>query len=593
MKTPLTTLVRFALSTSLLGLGLVTTNVVAAVPSSAGPIVTSHPGLGYLWNFDVANQTDRTCDGFEIQIDGVTPTDVLGTYWGSYGQPSVTATTFNGVAGIDVVYAATYSAGNWSYTTPVGGLEHFGVSLGTAPGDQRYTWLCENPSSPGTLQQYGGTTTGNGYPMPSNPNTVTTAGVNVPASPTAPVVEQVTQTISNPAPAPNLQADAYWACRWELNTTQSIALNNLLTDSSLVRATLSQAMINDQCDLMNPGTSVNTTVSFANGDKGEATVINVYAYTGPYDDAHTPLCNEITGDPNNCANFLGASIATDMLATTVANGGARFGLGVAVAGPGSVAGTDVANANANPGPIACSTGRCGEVVNAGTSVTLTASPAPGAAFTGWTGDCTSTATTCTVVLAKARNVVAHFATTATVDVSAHAIATGHAVTFTLTGTGFPVAPAAPPAVAVSGTGVSIKRVSSTDSTIVLTAKPSTSAATGDRTLTLTIGSKNKPGYQVLTCTACLTVNPSPVITGGAATLYRGHTGTITITGRNFQDGVVVGVSGTGVTVTVQSVSSTTIVLQTSVGLAAPRSTRILTVTNPDAGSAKSSLLTVK
>ena len=502
-------------------------------------------------------------------------------------------TSLCGDVGVDVVYAAAYSAGNWAYSTAVGGIEHFGVSLGNAPGDQRYTWLCENPASPGTLQQYGGTTTGNGYPMPSNPNTVTTAGVSVPASPTAPVVEQVTQTISNPAPAPNLQADAYWACRWELNTTQSIALNNLLTDSNLIKSTLSQAMINDQCDLMNPGASVNTTATFANGDKGEATVVNVYAYTGPYDDAHTPLCNEVTGDPNNCANFLGDSIATDMLATTVANGGARYGLGVAIAGPGSVSGTDTANSNADPGPIACTTGRCGEVANAGTSVTLTETPTAGAVFTGWTGDCASTATTCTVSLSRARNVVAHFVSNATVDVSTNAVATGHALTFTLTGADFPVAPANPPAVAVSGTGVSIKRVSSTSSTIVLTAKPNATAATGDRNITLTIGTKNKPGYQVLTCTGCFTVDPSPTITGGATSLYRGHVGTITVTGHNFQDGIVATIAGTGVTLVVQSVSSTEVVLQATVGAAATRSTRAITLTNPDQGSTKSSLLTVK
>ena len=247
---------------ALISAALIGVQLPAAVVD-ASPVVVGHPGMGYLWNFDTTNSTDRSCQGFEIQIDGVTAADVAGTYWGTYNQPTVTDATFNGTAGIDVVYSATYDSNTslWSVETPVSGLEHFGVSLNVAPGMQRYTWLCDNPSNPGHLSQYGGTTEGNGYPMPVDPSLVMTAGTTVPTVAAGatlgatPVQTAVTQALVNNAPpaAGNRAADAFFACHFELTTNQQITLGDLLTDSNLVKATLSGHQVLDHCDLINGG----------------------------------------------------------------------------------------------------------------------------------------------------------------------------------------------------------------------------------------------------------------------------------------------------------------------------------------------------
>lgn len=52
---------------------------------------------------------------------------------------------------------------------------------------------------------------------------------------------------------------------------------------------------------------------------------------------------------------------------------------------------------------------CSKVVNAGTSVTLSAVAATGSKFAGWSGACTGTALSCTVAMSQSRSVTANFA----------------------------------------------------------------------------------------------------------------------------------------------------------------------------------------
>ena len=491
--------------------------------SQASPIVTGHPGMGYLWNFDTTNNTDRECQGFEVQIDGATAADVLGTYWGTYAQPTVTDTTFNGVAGVDVVWSATYASNTWSVSTPAGGLEHFGVSLGTAPGNQRYTWLCDDPSNPGHLSQYGGTTEGNGYPMPTDPNLVLSAGTSVPAVAAGatlaakPVVTAVTRQLVNNAPAaPGDQTgDAFFACHYELTTNQTVALADLLTDSNLVKATLSGHQILDQCDLINGGGTYNMPKAEINGDNGNKAVtdaVYLYQYTGTYDDAHTPNCSESPSAQDYCANDLGSSIAVDMIAAANANGGNRRGLGVQTVGQGEV---DIVNpvdsnpdASANMTDVAspavhslaagtstkaCTAAKvCGEVLNTNSVVTLTATPAPGYVFAGWVSklnganatSCTKTATTCTVSLSKSVNIVASFTTAPVPSVkslSTTSATRGKTVTITVTGTNFVKGSV----VSFAGTGLVVTTTYKSATSLSAKVVIAKSAAKGLRVVTVT------------------------------------------------------------------------------------------------------------
>ena len=494
---------RSLLATCLVALAFVGVQI-HSTPSEASPVVTGHPGMGYLWNFDTTNNTDRECQGFEIQIDGVTANDVGGTYWGTYNQPTVTDTTFNGTAGIDVIYQATYDQGlgTWSVSTPVGGLEHFGVSLNVAPGMQRYTWLCDNPSNPGHLAQYGGSTEGNGYPMPTDPSLVMTAGTTVPTVPaggtigTTPVQTTVTQTLVNNAPpAPGFAiGDAFFACHFELTTTQQIALGDLLTDSNLVKATLAGHQILDQCDLINGDATFNMPSVNLSDDKGVTNAVYLFSYTGTYDDAHTPNCSENAAAPDYCANDLGASIAVDMIANTSNN----RGLGVQVQGGGTVVVAPPAQpqsmrAYASAAPVTCAANTvCGQVVATNAALNVTVTPNPGYVFTGWQtklhpgseGTCKNIATSCAMNLSKNVNLVATFALApklTVTKVSSSSLTRGKATVITITGTLF----ARGASVRFSGTGISTVVTYKSSTSLSVKVTVAKTAAKGVRTFTVT------------------------------------------------------------------------------------------------------------
>lgn len=77
---------------------------------------------GGLSNFDCTNHCDTPCNEFEIEIEGIHPEDVIHTYHnGNYGSPTITLSESGASTIIDYR--------NPSHPTPVGTIEHFGVSL--------------------------------------------------------------------------------------------------------------------------------------------------------------------------------------------------------------------------------------------------------------------------------------------------------------------------------------------------------------------------------------------------------------------------------------------------------------------------------
>ena len=142
---------------------------------------------GTLDNFDVINDTGGDCHGFEIELEGITSSDVAYTFgapYQRYGDPTI-VTTANGVI---IRYQATFSGGAWQSTVPgapgttpiavapflptqghscwtggvadaqeyyTSGCDHFGASLNGVPTKTTYRWLVENPQAPGTLMRFG------------------------------------------------------------------------------------------------------------------------------------------------------------------------------------------------------------------------------------------------------------------------------------------------------------------------------------------------------------------------------------------------------------------------------------------------------
>jgi hypothetical protein len=127
-----------------------------ALASAAHAIST----FGTLSNFDAVNDTGQTCNGFRIELDGISSSNVTYTFgspYNRYGTPTIT----NFAGGCYVEYAATFSAGAWSTYTPAataaittgghqfwtGGDPNYPLKNGGVPGDHFGLGLTANPTN--------------------------------------------------------------------------------------------------------------------------------------------------------------------------------------------------------------------------------------------------------------------------------------------------------------------------------------------------------------------------------------------------------------------------------------------------------------
>ncbi len=171
-----------------------------SVPAMA---VTAPIMYGTLSNFDVINDTGQPTNGFEIELEGVAPGDVVYTFGDSgdpnqpyirYGKAAVIERNGTGTGTI-VRYASPYNPASRTFSQatpaavspypstmghqcysfgdpvnyPTSGCEHFGVSVNGNPTKTTYRWLVGDVTT-GTLKVVG---------SPGNPNIP--APVNIPA----------------------------------------------------------------------------------------------------------------------------------------------------------------------------------------------------------------------------------------------------------------------------------------------------------------------------------------------------------------------------------------------------------------------------
>ena len=169
---------------------------VASSSGSATP-----PMYGALSNFDVFNDTGDVTHGFEVELDGITPSNVLyefGAPYERYGNPTVQS--IHGGADTLITYASAYDpvSGSWLQGTPspaaitttmghacwtggspnypVLGCEHFGFSLSANPTNVIYNWLVADKVHKGQLVAASSSPTGlpilaptwNVQPQPNN-----------------------------------------------------------------------------------------------------------------------------------------------------------------------------------------------------------------------------------------------------------------------------------------------------------------------------------------------------------------------------------------------------------------------------------------
>ncbi len=406
------------------GIGAVGVHAANALPPTIA---------GQATNFDVRNDTDKECEGFEVDIEDISATDVTYTWPGNsaYVNPfgsakTITNTTFpDGHSGVVVKMQANYVGGAWDAFTPVGQLNHFGVHVNGAPGVTTYSWLCDSGTdhaagSTGSLVPYGGTTTGNYYPQPLAPAVVPT----IVQTPSGPVVEArvVPAQVPEPIEVEPRLPDAVFIKRYEISSPNVVDVNNLLVTNPEVQRAMTQGIINDAPELFQPdpltngGEETEPADPIGNNDASSLVVTETYSYTGPVDPAdNSATCTDVVGDPNNCQNFVGPMIGRQMASTLLRNVpqntmSASLMVGkVATPGAGNITSVPLPG-NADPEALDCGSdaGACSTSLDRGTQIALTATPNTGYDFVKWTGACTGTTPTCTVTVSANKAATAVF-----------------------------------------------------------------------------------------------------------------------------------------------------------------------------------------
>jgi hypothetical protein len=155
--------------------------LIALTVSCIGALTafTSNPAMastayGDLNNFDVFNDTNTNCYGFEIELDDIHSTDITYTYdYNHYSTPTITEDNSDPAhPKVFVRYAAKFNAATNSFSAYTAvpstapsptdghqctnpsvniGCEHFGVGHYGTPTVVRHNWLIEDPAAPGSL----------------------------------------------------------------------------------------------------------------------------------------------------------------------------------------------------------------------------------------------------------------------------------------------------------------------------------------------------------------------------------------------------------------------------------------------------------
>ena len=382
---------------------------VGSVDAQAQAVVMA----GNYQNFDVLNTTGAPTYGFEMEVWGVSSSQLTRIFPSNFNAGVIrygfgTATDFPG--GVYVRWIAPYDAATGQFTTatPVP------PSLTTVPGDSCWTLGMPSTYQTAGCEHFGISTTYNVNATkilyrwlvadPANPGTVKPVGVDVslpapiwtavpPANPGLPPVV-VAQIEAAPALAPALFGDAQWVKVYKVEQQGKVDLDQLVGDNhAVVPENAAQLEVSWSLLQQDPviGGGQRRRGKLANGGNlgnGNHAVVRRYEhyqYAGVYDPlTHAALCADLTctaPGPGELGDAIGAQNAAANLDVNA--------LTVSVIGAGGVASADKV--------ISCPS-KCYGVYNPGSTVTLTAKANSGNAFSTWGGACAGNATTCTVLL---------------------------------------------------------------------------------------------------------------------------------------------------------------------------------------------------
>ena len=380
-------------------LAVAAAGVVLALPATvqAQGIVMA----GNYQNFDVLNNTGGPTCGFEMEVWGVSAsqlTRIFPSNWNAgvirYGFGK--ATDFPG--GTIVHWASPYDANTGQFTscTPVP------PSLTTVPGDSCWTLGMPSTYKTAGCEHFGISTTYGVNPTKINYRWLAAD----PANPALPPVVVAEIPAPPPAPEPVRFGEAQWVRVYKAEHAAKVdAVDDLVGDNpALVPKEAGQLEVSWSLLQADPpalagnqrrrGKLVNQG-NLGNGNHAVVRRYEFYKYAGVYDPVtHEALCADLTctaPGPGELGDAIGAQNVAANLDVNA--------LSVTVAGGGSVSSSDKVFSCGN---------KCYGVYNPGTTVTLTAKANSGSTFSGWSGACAGANATCTVTLNAESAVTATF-----------------------------------------------------------------------------------------------------------------------------------------------------------------------------------------
>lgn len=268
--------------------------------------------LWLLGHFDVVNDTGQTAHGFEIELEGITQSQIsdvfgLNRNFGTaspgdverYGIPTVgdLRDGVGNVIGAKVTYMASYVNGAWSTGTASGVFntpgescwsfgnvgypnvpcDHFGVSTFGSPTRTTYSWLVESPT-PGVLVAAN-------VAIPSV--TFTPPPPPAPGQPPAPVVAVIQAQQVDPVVPQN---NAFWVKIVQTTLPENVDLNELMGghhpfENPDVAALDETPEIEIEWQVLQPGfvDEVSKAVNL-NGDPSMVIRYEFFKYLGRFDD---------------------------------------------------------------------------------------------------------------------------------------------------------------------------------------------------------------------------------------------------------------------------------------------------------------------
>ena len=291
--------------------------------------------FGSLSNFDMINDTGETCHGFEIELEGVHPSDIsftFGSPYIRYGDPMKIDTG----TGTIVRYASSFDSSTmqWAAGTPfqdpnnpviTGGHQlfysayggdpnyinlpgdHFGVALNGNPTNTIYRWLL-------------GDATGNLSPAGSNVKIPAPAwNVTPPANPGAPAAVQAVVAAPPKENPGDLFGEAQWVKVFVTESPDPAELEHLLVGDPAMPDRENAAEVEIEWQLLQAGKDgvdeVDSGMNDLAADSESVTRrYEFYEYIGPYDaegeareenpGANLELVGRFLGGQNAALNLL-------------------------------------------------------------------------------------------------------------------------------------------------------------------------------------------------------------------------------------------------------------------------------------------------